>query len=187
MPKGALLHAHMDAMYVVEGPCVTPPPDPYSHLSCDADFLYQRALSEPRMHVRVTEKLTKESWPFDPQPQFAALPNDSDSQSDGVTNLCDPSYPLGAWVLLQDARRTFSGGLYGGAAGFDRWVVSSMRINPEEAYVKYNTSKKVCLSGTHIHVSQHTSQIWKKFASTFGVARVRSGCGVSFYLLIVAF
>ncbi|KAG8769996.1 hypothetical protein FRC12_004589 [Ceratobasidium sp. 428] len=52
MPKGALLHGHMDAMY-------------------DASFLYKLALEYPNMHVRVPTAITSAS-PL-PAPDFEAL------------------------------------------------------------------------------------------------------------------
>ncbi|KAG8861949.1 hypothetical protein FRB96_002392 [Tulasnella sp. 330] len=133
LPKGALLHAHMDAM-------------------CDARFLLKEALKHDQMHVRTSTVISADSLINTP-PVFSALPL---RHTEGVSSLTlsHPEYIGGDWVPIQRARDGFPVEL-GGPEGFDRWVISTLMIDPKEAYEKYNTSKK----------------IWGKFGSTFNIAR----------------
>lgn len=132
LPKGALLHAHMDA-------------------TCDAEFLLRTASEEPQMHVRTAVQITPETI-GSTMPEFRAMPIDFKASS--YPSVTSSDYEGGAWIAIKVARENFSAVL-GGAEGFDNWVLAAMRVDPEEAYVKYNTSKK----------------IWTKFGSTFAVAR----------------
>lgn len=118
MPKGALLHSHLDA-------------------TVNAEFLLKLALKQPAIHVRVNGPLDAA---FLNLPEFRALPEESFSALPGLT---DPSYTTGSWVSLQNARASFSPRL-GGPEGFDRWVIGAMTINPSEAYGTHNTVTKVC-------------------------------------------
>ncbi|KAF8669690.1 adenosine [Rhizoctonia solani] len=118
MPKGAILHGHMDAM-------------------CDANFLYKEALKYPQMHIRVDSAITSDSpWPL---PQFRPLTADSSAKNINAPSLASSDYILKSWVPLKRARGIFE---YGKEA-FDKWIVGAMMINPKEAYVDYNTSVKI--------------------------------------------
>ncbi|CAE6486001.1 unnamed protein product [Rhizoctonia solani] len=119
LPKGGLLHGHMDAI-------------------CDAKFLYQTALEYPRMHIRTSSTIT--SGLSLPLPQFKPLASDFCAQYANAPSLTSPDYVPGSWVPLRRARDEFA---YGGPEEFDKWVVGSMMINPKEAYVDYNTSVKI--------------------------------------------
>ncbi|KAG8731680.1 hypothetical protein FRC10_001583 [Ceratobasidium sp. 414] len=119
MPKGGLLHGHMDAM-------------------CDAAFLYKAALEYPNMHIRISSAITSASTPF-PLPQFKALSPELTAQHKNATLLTSTSYEPNSWVPLSTARRDFQ---FGGPEAFDKWIIGSMMINPREAYVDYNTSVK---------------------------------------------
>ncbi|KAG8769995.1 hypothetical protein FRC12_004588 [Ceratobasidium sp. 428] len=120
MPKGGLLHGHMDAM-------------------CDAAFLYQTALEYPNMHIRVPSAINSTSTPF-PLPQFKPLSLELTNQHKDATSLTSPSYEPNSWVPLSTARQNFQ---FGGPEAFDKWIIGSMMINPKEAYVEYNTSVKI--------------------------------------------
>ncbi|KAG8974155.1 hypothetical protein FRB93_001409, partial [Tulasnella sp. JGI-2019a] len=135
MPKGALLHAHMDAM-------------------CDAQFLINEAFKHgDMMHVRTPNIISDSSSLKDTLPNFSALPLD---RTDGISpvTITHPDYKVGEWVPVNRVRGAFPSDL-GGQDGFDKWVLSALRIDPAEAYSRYNSSEK----------------IWTKFGSTFGVAR----------------
>lgn len=119
MPKGALLHAHLDA-------------------TVDVDFMLELAKKQPGMHVRVRHPLSKSNLATN-LPEFRMLPQE---QLSSVNSLTDLSYPLGSWIPLENARSFFSSEL-GGAEGFDKWCIGSMSINPSEAYGTYNTLEKV--------------------------------------------
>ncbi|KDR73569.1 hypothetical protein GALMADRAFT_251310 [Galerina marginata CBS 339.88] len=127
MPKGALLHAHLDA-------------------TVNAEFLLELALKQPAIHVRIQKPLEASNLATN-LPEFRILPRE---QCTDIPSLTGPSYPLGSWVSLQNARNSFAPDL-GGKDGFDNWVIGSMTINPAEAYGTHNTIAK----------------IWKKFGSTF--------------------
>lgn len=70
-------------------------------------------------------------------PEFRAFKETQLSQSASVT---DPDYPANSWVLLHQARESFS---LGGPDGFDTWVLDAMTINPAEAYGTHNIATKV--------------------------------------------
>jgi len=119
MPKGALLHAHLDA-------------------TVNAKFLLQLALKQPALHVRVPRAMNASTL-SSALPEFRALSREQFSDAPGLT---DATYEPGTWVALQRARETFDGSL-GGPEGFDKWVIGAMMINPTEAYDTHNTITKV--------------------------------------------
>ena len=120
MPKGGLLHSHLDA-------------------TVDAAFLLDLALKQPAIHVQVPDRLTVSNI-TSILPEFRALPSNEFSSGPGITG---NSYTSGSWVSIQSARMDFDAGL-GGPEGFDQWVISAMTINPTEAYNTHNTVEKVC-------------------------------------------
>ncbi|KIJ41330.1 hypothetical protein M422DRAFT_255841, partial [Sphaerobolus stellatus SS14] len=110
MPKGALLHAHLDGMV-------------------DPAILLRIALKHPAMHVRLPAPLsltTSNESESRPLPEFKALPV---SQFGITADIASPEYVGGTWVPLKDARDRCSLG----AEAFDEWVIGSLRINPTEA------------------------------------------------------
>lgn len=119
MPKGALLHAHLDA-------------------TVNAKFLLQLALKQPALHVRVPQPI-KSLTLSSTLPEFRALPRD---QFSDVPNLTASTYEPGSWVALQKARENFDASL-GGPEGFDKWVIGAMMINPTEAYNTHTTIAKI--------------------------------------------
>ena len=119
MPKGALLHAHLDAMV-------------------NASVLLKLALDQPAIHVRVPIALT----PSDMNailPEFKGLPQ---SEFTDAASITAPDYRPGTWVPIRHARESFDAQL-GGPEGFDAWVIGAMMINPNEAYGTHNSVKKV--------------------------------------------
>ncbi|KAF7363649.1 Brix domain-containing protein [Mycena sanguinolenta] len=120
MPKGGLLHAHLDA-------------------TVNADFLLKIALEQPALHVRTTESLTALTI-SKILPEFKALPKELFTNSD--VSLTHSSYVPNTWVSLTAARNNFDPAL-GGPEGFDKWVVGAMTINPSEAYQTHNTVNKI--------------------------------------------
>ena len=120
MPKGGLLHAHLDA--TVRG-----------------DVLLRLALSQPAVHVRAPGRLTVANLKTI-LPEFRALPK---AEWSTIMSLTDVNYDAGSWVPLQAARNNFNAAL-GGPAGFDRWVIGGLTINPSEAYGTHNTTDLVC-------------------------------------------
>ncbi|KAF8637377.1 hypothetical protein AX17_002876 [Amanita inopinata Kibby_2008] len=130
MPKGALLHAHLDA-------------------TVDAETLLGLALKHTAMHVCVPENVTIKNIQSI-TPTFRALPQANYADGPGVT---DQTYIPHTWVNIQKARNSFDPAL-GGPEGFDKWVCSTLMINPAEAYGTHNTITK----------------IWQKFQNTFIVS-----------------
>ena len=121
MPKGALLHAHLDA-------------------TVDVNFLLNRILEQEALYVRASAPLTTLSPAPNVVPQFSPFARSEVKLSD-VRCLTDPSYD-GGWIHVKTARETFSPAL-GGSEGFDKWYVSSTTINPAEAYGTHKTVDKV--------------------------------------------
>lgn len=120
MPKGALLHVHLDA-------------------TVNAQVLLDLALEHEIMHVRTTERVTSSSI-SKILPEFrpiAALQASSAS-------LTDATYASGDWVPLSKARQDFAPDL-GGPHGFDKWFIESLTISPSQAYRTHNTSMKVII------------------------------------------
>ncbi|KAH9165420.1 hypothetical protein EDB89DRAFT_2116089 [Lactarius sanguifluus] len=117
MPKGALLHAHIDA-------------------TVDKGYLLELALKEPFMHVRASCVVTAANSTT-VVPEFRAFKEVQLSQSASVTDL---DYPAGSWIPLRQARESFSPG---GPDGFDKWVLGAMVINPAEAYGTHNSVTKI--------------------------------------------
>ena len=118
MPKGSLLHVHLDA-------------------TVDASLLLQIALEHPAMHVRSVTPLTTDKL-NSPQylPEFRPLPVLEYNKS---FDIASPDYVPNTWIPLKEARQVCSLGV----ASFDRWVVGALTINPEEAYKTHNTVTKV--------------------------------------------
>ncbi|TBU65296.1 Metallo-dependent hydrolase [Dichomitus squalens] len=119
MPKGGLLHAHLDAT-------VRP------------DVLLRLALSQPAVHIRAPGNLTLGNLKTVP-PEFRALPQTEWTTSASVT---EAGYVAGSWVPIHNARSTFSEAL-GGPEGFDRWVTGALTIDPSEAYGTHNTTDRI--------------------------------------------
>jgi adenosine deaminase CECR1 len=117
MPKGALLHAHLDA-------------------TVDKGYLLKLALQEPFMHVRTSCVVTTANSTT-AVPEFRAFQEAQPSQNASVT---DPDYQAGDWIPLHQARELFSPV---GPDGFDKWVLGAMSINSAEAYGTHNTVTKV--------------------------------------------
>ncbi|KAJ1303110.1 hypothetical protein OPQ81_011311 [Rhizoctonia solani] len=120
MPKGALLHAHSDAMV-------------------DAKYLFQLTLDYPSIHLRTASALNS-SGPF-PTPIFRPL---SQTEADQYLNNSlptSPDYVPNSWISAQRFREGFPSEL-GGKDGFDKWIISSMTISADDTYVQYNTTAK---------------------------------------------
>ena len=123
MPKGALLHAHLDA-------------------TVDVNFLLNRVLEQEALYVRASGPLTTLFPTANVLPEFTPFPKSEVKLSAGQS-LTDPSYD-GGWIPVNVARESFSLEL-GGPGGFDKWFVASTTINPAEAYGTHNTVAKVSL------------------------------------------
>ncbi|KAF7587271.1 cat eye syndrome chromosome region, candidate 1 [Aspergillus hancockii] len=107
MPKGCLLHAHMEAMI-------------------DIDWLIDQALELPGFFIASPQYL----WPGESkwlQPfEFHYRPG---AQGQGSVNIWQSDYPPNQLVPVNDAAWAYPGGV----AAFKAWAISRMTIKEEEA------------------------------------------------------
>lgn len=118
MPKGGLLHGHLDAMV-------------------DCSFLLKLAFAQPAIHIRTPTLLTATNM-TNVLPEFRGLPSSEFTNSSSLTF----DYVPGTWVNLKQARENFDPAL-GGPKGFDAWALGVLTINPSEAYGTHNSVLKV--------------------------------------------
>ncbi|THH06492.1 hypothetical protein EW145_g4051 [Phellinidium pouzarii] len=121
MPKGGLLHAHLDAMV-------------------DVDFLLKLTVAQPAIHIRVPVALTPENIKS-VLPEFRGLPA-NEFTTTSAQSLTASDYVPQTWVNYKRARETFSDEL-GGPEGFDAWITGTLTINPNEAYGTHNSVLKI--------------------------------------------
>jgi adenosine deaminase CECR1 len=119
MPKGALLHVHLD-------------------LTVNGNTLLALALQQTSIHICASARVTPGSIKS-VEIEFRPLPSSFVPQ---CISLCLPTYKAGEWIPLRRAREQFDAGL-GGTQGFDRWVASCLTINPSDAYVTHNNNIRV--------------------------------------------
>ncbi|KAL4809939.1 hypothetical protein BDV18DRAFT_129912 [Aspergillus unguis] len=108
MPKGCLLHAHMEAMI-------------------DIDWMVEQALEVPGFYIESPKPLCpgpQWSEPF----EFRYRPG-IENESDEEVNIWHENYTPHRLVPVAVAARTFPGGL----EAFKAWAISRMTINEEEA------------------------------------------------------
>ncbi|RPD64539.1 Metallo-dependent hydrolase [Lentinus tigrinus ALCF2SS1-7] len=159
MPKGGLLHAHLDA-------------------TVRADVLLKLAMKQPAIHVRAPGRLSMGTFKT-VLPQFRALPQTQWTQLPSIT---DPSYDPNTWVPINNARRNFSDAL-GGPEGFDRWVIGALMIEPAEAYGTHNSTAKASLRiwekfGSTFMVSDGLIRfvpIWTEYVREFLLSSIADG------------
>ncbi|KAJ5564517.1 hypothetical protein N7513_000759 [Penicillium frequentans] len=110
MPKGSLLHAHMDAMF-------------------DIDFLVDQAFSTPGMHISAPAPLiTKQDF------ESALFGFEFVSKPETATDkpaIWSEQYEASTLIPIQTAASSFPNG---GEAGFREWVKSRCMIMPEHSY-----------------------------------------------------
>ncbi|KAH8830031.1 hypothetical protein DL96DRAFT_1783257, partial [Flagelloscypha sp. PMI_526] len=173
MPKGGLLHAHLGAVV-------------------DPVWLLNKAYQDPLFHVRIpagTSPITGEeilsllpltqSSLHSVVPVFAALHQDEAPRGDGLyTSLTDMNYQPGSWIPLKQARDCFSSSL-GGPLMFDKWVLESMSIVPNEAYQKYDTVDKVWIKFLSVfpalHGLIHYEPIYEEYLKEFIKSSIADG------------
>ncbi|CCM04405.1 uncharacterized protein FIBRA_06582 [Fibroporia radiculosa] len=155
MPKGALLHAHLDA-------------------TVKARVLLKLALEQPAMHVRAANRITPNNLRAT-LPEFKALPQD---QWTSLASLTEDSYVPNEYVPLHKARQNFDQSL-GGPEAFDDWVVSALEINPSEAYGTHNTTAKIWAKFTSTFMVSgnlcHFLPLWRKYVREFLLSSVDDG------------
>ena len=122
MPKGALLHAHLEA-------------------TVDASTLLKLGLEYENMCIRAPGQITPASLTR-VLPQFSAQAVAGEREYMKAATITDVDYVPESWISAQRAREEWPAAM-GGPDGFDVWVVKSMVINPEEAYGTHNTTRKI--------------------------------------------
>ncbi|KAK5100327.1 hypothetical protein LTS08_005076 [Lithohypha guttulata] len=140
MPKGCLLHAHMDAM-------------------CDVDWLVDENLREPGICMLAPEALTVErrrdvgpgrlSPPnfqlrFFPEAEMTRIGKTSKSMS-----IWKNSYVANTPIPIREAQRSFPDD----DTTFKKWLASRCRLTPEES----------------LHHHHGLDAIWRRFQSTFPI------------------
>ena len=138
MPKGALLHAHLEA-------------------TVDASTLLKLGLEHENMCLRTHGQITPANLnPSRVLPQFGAQPVTGEREYMTAPTITDVGYVPGSWISARRAREEWPAAM-GGPEGFDAWVVKSIVINPEEAYGTHNTTRKIWIKFVDafsvIHVS----------------------------------
>ncbi|KAI0945708.1 hypothetical protein AcW1_001866 [Taiwanofungus camphoratus] len=155
MPKGALLHAHLDA-------------------TVNTRILLQLCLEQPAIHVRVSSHLTARNIKTI-LPEFKALPR---AQFGHMSSLTDFTYIPGEWVPLHKARETFDASL-GGPDGFDEWIISALMISPSEAYGTHNSPSKIWAKFTKTfricHNLVYFVPVWREYLRQFFVSSIEDG------------
>jgi len=141
MPKGALLHAHLEA-------------------TVDATTLLQLGLEHENMCIRVGPgpgPVAPASLSLGVLPQFGAQPLAGPREYMTARTITDVGYVPESWVSARRAREEWPADM-GGPEAFDAWVVKSMVINPEEAYGTHCTTRKIWVKFVDafsvIHVSE---------------------------------
>ena len=115
MPKGSLLHAHMDAMF-------------------DIDFLIEQIFSTPGIHMYAPKALLTpkdyEEAPF--LFQYSTRPI---QESENKSTMWSETYEPSAMINLQKAASSFPNG---GEAGFKAWLRSRCVLSPEHSYFHHH-------------------------------------------------
>lgn len=115
MPKGSLLHAHMDAMF-------------------DIDFLIEQAFATPGIHMAAPQPLLTpkdfEKAPF--YLQYSSRPVEESAEKPLVWS---SSYEASTLLPLQRVASSFPNG---GEAGFREWLKSRCVIGPEHSYYHHH-------------------------------------------------
>ncbi|WXC43850.1 hypothetical protein QX201_003593 [Fusarium graminearum] len=111
MPKGALLHAHMDAMV-------------------NFDFLFDQLVKMPGMHISSDRPLNTDESREDATPNFRYR-----KQADAEASIWDESYKAGTFVPLIKAADEF---LHGGRAGFFKWLKGRCTLSVTDSHEQHH-------------------------------------------------
>lgn len=152
MPKGAVLHCHMDA-------------------TVDAGWVVRRVLQEDNMHMLAAAPLSDPATLFTTDVHFRLLPKEVNIEEDegferatsSGKNIFSKSYKPFTWVPLRQLANLFPhGSVYqsgplSGFSDFEQYLHSLLTLTPVKLAF-----------GPPIKTSK---QAWKKFLETFGVIR----------------
>ncbi|EPS33186.1 hypothetical protein PDE_08148 [Penicillium oxalicum 114-2] len=115
MPKGSLLHAHMDAMF-------------------DIDFLIDKAFSTPGMHIMSPQALVSEK-DREHGPVFLQYSSQTASDGEQKTSLWTSDYEPSSLIPIQTAAASYPDG---GETGFRDWLRSRCMIMPEHSFFHHH-------------------------------------------------
>ncbi|KAH7193565.1 uncharacterized protein B0J16DRAFT_81927 [Fusarium flagelliforme] len=111
MPKGALLHAHMDAMV-------------------NFDFLFDQLLSLPGMHISSDQPLNTDESREEATPSFRYR-----KQTDSDTSIWDENYKPGTFALLTKSADEFPNG---GRVGFLKWLKGRCTLSVTDSHEQHH-------------------------------------------------
>lgn len=106
MPKGALLHCHLEAMV-------------------DLEWLFATALKTEGLHISAPGPLHNEEARDIHLPSFKYC-----KTTTGPTSIWTESYEPNTWISLPDAAKSFP---HGGEPGFLKYLIARCSITPEES------------------------------------------------------
>jgi adenosine deaminase CECR1 len=107
MPKGTLLHCHLEAMV-------------------DMDWLVEEVFSVGGMHIKADQPLDSEDAQSTVPFVFKWLKN----RSSETSSVWDSSYAIGQWVPIETAADAFP---HGGRKGFQKWLKERITITADES------------------------------------------------------
>lgn len=111
MPKGSLLHAHMDAMF-------------------DINFLIDQAFSTPGIHMFAPKPLTT-AKEYEEAPVFFQYSSQPLEASEQKPSIWSETYEASSLISIQTAASTFPNG---GKEGFRHWLTTRCVLSPEHSY-----------------------------------------------------
>ena len=115
IPKGALLHAHLDAMI-------------------DIDWLIDQALMEKGLYIQASEPLTDKQKRQDTPLQIRYRTDDEISKLQKSTSIWSASYEPNTPVSLRDAQKSFPDD----NITFKKWMISRSTISAEESLAHHH-------------------------------------------------
>ncbi|KAF8511122.1 hypothetical protein BU17DRAFT_54841 [Hysterangium stoloniferum] len=152
MPKGAMLHAHLDA-------------------TVDVSLVLKIALEHPAIHVRSSTYLSVDEATRQ-LPEFRALPV---SEYGTSADIASSTYVPDSWIPFKEARQACSLGI----EAFDQWVIQAMTISPTEAYKTHSTVTKIWQKFTSTFLVSEGmlryTPIWEQYIREFFLSSIRDG------------
>jgi len=125
MPKGSLLHAHMDAMF-------------------DIDFLIDQAFSTPGIHI-LAPKPFLTSADYEKGPVFFQFSSQSTAEGEKKASIWAEGYEPSSLIPIQSAASSFPNG---GESAFREWLRSRCMLMPEHSHHHHHGVDRVLAAET---------------------------------------